>query len=199
MISVDNPSITSPTEEPDLTPVNVPASLGSLGYAAFALVQPIPLNEMVPFPIVVAAFEAEAARLAEPEPEPEPEPVPAVVEQPAAPVAVHVAEPDTSFVEGGYRPSSPVMGSWSEGHGASSEEQGHPFAVTGTADGTGRGEAAALAEHTAGSEAEPDPAKVVPIPVDQVFSLGGYARDEDSGESRARQVLNELSFLFDDA
>ena len=200
MITVDYPSMTPVAGEPDQSPVNVPASLGALGYAAFALVQPIPLGEIVPFPMVVTAFEAEAARLAEPEPEPESEPEPAVVDVPlATPEFVGVPEPVVSYVEGGYRPSAPVMPSWQENHRASSQDKGDPapaFEASGQADDTGSGEDA---ERAAESEPEPVLAIVVPGLADGVFPAGGYVRDGDSGESRARQVLNELSFLFDDA
>jgi hypothetical protein len=100
---------------------------------------------------------------------------------------------------GGYRPSAPVIPSWSEHHPASPEEPAYAVEGSGPAEGTRVGEAAELAEHPAGADTEQVPAAVVPVPVSQIFAVGGYARDGDSDESRARQVLNELSFLFDDA
>ena len=178
-----------PGETPEETPVDLPLSLGVVGYAAFALLQPIPLSEIVPFPTVVSAFEAEAALLSTPEPAappvPEPEPEPESEREhvgvapgwsPEIPLTTS-SEPAVAYTEGGYRPASGAT--WTE-------EFVHSAQAT-----------------------SPDPADDPALEVDgqvqskpvtligQQFAAGGYAANSPSGDSQARKVLDELSFLFD--
>ncbi|MGV8846521.1 MAG: hypothetical protein ACOH1Y_09950 [Propionicimonas sp.] len=175
-MSVDTVSTTvDPAGVPVETLAGLPASLGAVGYAAFALLQPIPLHEIVPFSTVVAAFRAEADLMADgPAPQVDVVPVPAPVD----------LEPVQPYAENGYR-SAPVF---DENVGPVRELEVAP-------NDTVLREVAALGELT---PVEPEAeVEAEPVPVVQVFSAGGYASSGDSGDSRARQVLDELSFLFD--
>jgi len=223
----DHPdTIVDPTgDEPPETPVNIAASLGAVGYAAFALVQPIPLDEIVPFQTLMAAFEAEAAALAAP-------PAPAsTIEVAPEPAQVPAQVPEPAYIEGGYRPA-PVSESWSRdlqnrvagydgpaprvkttgpettGPETTGPETTGPettaLAPTGPADDSVLREMAALGIGNDSSDQPDQPDQPgepgepgEEVPVDESFPAGGYAANPASVDSRARQVLDELSFLFD--
>lgn len=178
----------TPADVPVETPLNIPASLGAVGYAAFALLQQVPLSELVPFPQVVAAFEAEALRQV-PEPEPEPEVMAPVLTATAPPVP----EPVVSYTVGGYRPE-PGFQTWGRELPAKTKPP-HPARqeVEARVDDSTLQEMAALGEPDRPSvEVE-----VIAVPVSEPFSLGGYDAKSVDRERQARQVLDELSFLFD--
>ena len=180
-------------------PANLPASLGVVGYAAFALLQPLQLCEIVSFPQVVAAFEADANHLVSPpapRPQPEQEPWPAPTPEPrrAEAVAVPIAAPPVqvaaSYAVGGYRPA-PGPQTW----GRDISEPESPYAA--------RPEVAAHAGHGApqgtpapGAQDQLSPG-VTAAPATEQFRVGGYEPKDASSDRQARQVLDELSFLFD--
>ncbi len=178
-------------EEPADTPVNVPQSLGVVGYAAFALLRPVPLGEIAPFPLVVTAFEAEASQQVlapapEPAPEPEPEPEDMVPDFTAPPPV-----PAVSYAVGGYRPA-PGPQTW-----------GRELPEPASAPDPARHEVevpvdvSVPPEMAAPTELDPVGLGVTAVPEGGPFRVGGYAADRASADRQARQVLDELSFLFD--
>jgi hypothetical protein len=170
-------------EEPAETPVNVPQSLGVVGYAAFALLLPVPLGEIVPFPLVVTAFEAEASRQVL-EPASEPEDVVADFTAPAPEQAV-------SYAVGGYRPApGPQMWGRELPEPASAPDCASHEVEAPVDDSV-------LPEMAAPGELDRVALKVTAVPVDGSFYIGGYAADRASADRQARAVLDELSFLFD--
>ena len=204
--------IETPDATPDATPMSVPASLGAVGYAAFALLQAIPLSEIVPFSMVVSAFEAEGDHPA-PAPVMAPAPVPVHVRVPvpvAVPVLVAVPAPEPapivaaitpiappasppaiSFVEGGYRPE-PGPKTWGR----------EPTEMEKAAAWPGHKVDAAAAVNAHQDWAAPhdvaNPSDgVAAVPVGAPQKVNGYAVTRPSDDRKARQVLDELSFLFD--
>jgi hypothetical protein len=174
-------------EEPAETSVNLPQSLGMVGYAAFTLLQPTPLGEIVPFPLVVTAFEAEASRqVLEPASEPEPEPEDAVPDFTAP-----APEPAVSYAVGGYRPApGPQM--WDRelpGPATAPHRASHEVEVP--------VDDSVLPEMAAPGELDRVAPEVTAVPFGGPFSIGGYGADRASADRQARAVLDELSFLFD--
>ncbi len=176
-------------EAPAETPVSVPLSLGVVGYAAFALLQPVPLGEIVPFPAVVTAFEAEAShQILLPASETAPEPGP---EDVASDFTAPEPQPAVSYAVGGYRPApGPQM--WGRGlpEPASAPDPSRHEVEAPVDDSV-------LPEMAAPDELDGFAPGVTAVPVDGPFGLGGYAADRASADRQARQVLDELSFLFD--
>jgi len=202
-------------DEPRETTVSIPTSLGAVGYAAFALVQPIPLDEIVPFQMLMTAYEAEAAALTAPS-----APL-APLAPAAAPVAASTSEaapepaevPEPVYNAGGYRPA-PVSESWSRGlqdrvagYGGRPPQVEVTEPETTEPEPTERADDSMLREMAAlglGNEPSDQPAQPEQpdqpgeeVPVDKPLPARGYAANPASVDSRARQVLDELSFLFD--
>jgi hypothetical protein len=188
----EEPPVETPAEELVPDPVSLPASLGVVGYAAFALLQPVPLSAIVPFPLVVTAVEAEASSqvpvpASEPVPEPEPEDIVAVF----APAAPPAPEPAVSYAVGGYRPA-PGPQTWGrEQAELATAPDGGAHEVEAPADDSVLQELAVLGEL---DQLAPG---VTAVPVTGPDGISGYAAKPASADRQARQVLDELSFLFD--
>ena len=174
---------------------NVPASLGVVGYAAFALLRPVPLSEIVPFSQVMAAFETEIAhQVPAPAPAPArapaPEPEPIAVEVPLT--LPPVPEPAVIYTVGGYRPA-PGPQLWGRALPGLAKAPAPPVeapAGGNTPDENAPSEVVALGEGDRLSEG------VMAVPASAAFP-SGYGADRASTDRQARQVLDELSFLFD--